>query len=223
MARKYRIVLAALTAAAVVFIGANTFACGGKTRTSSLTSANGYGVAVKDASGSCPASAVCPYGSGACSSHGVKNAVLYGQPPLDQSRSWTSKVCGSKGYYAANVYLVNDGCEWAVCNGRTFEVTEATPFTQVGEARYYFADEDSRIRCAQAMQNAADRIDKETVALATADGNVVGTENGMKVARCLVSGRQFLVTADSPIRVADGKRYYLNAPVDLSTVSSSAH
>jgi hypothetical protein len=135
---------------------------------------------------------------------------------------WTAKLCGSRCYYAANVYEVRDGRTWAVCDGRKFEVTESTPYTQVGKARYYFADEVSKISCPVKMSQMAERIDRETVALATVEGNVVGEEKGCKVAQCLATGKRFLVTADSPVIVADGKKYYMSDTTDLSSVAGES-
>jgi YHS domain-containing protein len=119
--------------------------------------------------------------------------------------------CGTtsaKASYAANVYEVRDGHKYAVCNGKTFEVTETTPYSEVGNARYYFADEASKVRCAEKMALMAAELDKEAVSLATAEANVT-VDNGQKYGVCPVTNDKFLVTTDSPAKVVDGQKYYV--------------
>jgi YHS domain-containing protein len=123
----------------------------------------------------------------------------------------THAGCGtgtSKASYAANVYEVRDGHQYAVCNGQTFEVTATTPYAEVGNARYYFADEESRVRCSEKMKAMATELDKEAVSLATAEANVT-VDNGQKYGICPVTNDKFLVTADSPAKVVDGQKYYV--------------
>lgn len=141
-----------------------------------------------------------------CSSSKATKAADQGANS-SSAKDWAA-VCASKGYYAANVYEVRDGHQYAVCNGTTFEVTDKTPFNQVGQARYYFADEASQISCNVKMAEMASKIDREAVALATAEGNVRNADNGLKFAQCLESGKEFAVTADTPVKVMDGKKYY---------------
>ncbi len=100
---------------------------------------------------------------------------------------------------------------FAVCQGKTFEVTAKTPFVQVDEARYYFADEASKIQCHETMNATVPAIDREVVSLATTEANVVDLEDGQKIAQCPVTGQKFIVTADSPARVVDGQKYYMSA------------
>ncbi len=125
----------------------------------------------------------------------------------------THAGCGaagaSKASYAANVYEVRDGREWAVCNGEKFEVTASTPYNEVGNARYYFADEASKVTCAEKMALMAKELNQETVSLATAEGNVTTDADGRKYALCPVSHDKFLLTADSPAMVMDGEKYYV--------------
>jgi hypothetical protein len=203
MRKKLSIVIAACAGIAVVFAGANTFACGGHTsaKTASLKS------------GACAASACCAK-SGSAGTAAQGTSCHSGA-----SNAWTSKLCGEREYYAANVYEVRDGRMWAVCCGKKFEVSANTPYTQVGEARYYFADEASKTSCAVQMSKLVAQMDREAVSLASMDGNVIGQDNGQKIAQCIVTGRTFLVTADSPVMVADGKKYYRNDTTDLSSLA----
>jgi hypothetical protein len=205
MRKKLSIVIAACAAVAVIFAGANSFACGG--RTCSKTAAA--------KPNTCRVSACCAKTGDARASQGTSCHS-------GASGAWTSKLCGDRGYYAANVYEVQGGRIWAVCCGKKFEVTASTPYTQVGGARYYFADEASKTLCAVKMSQIAAQMDREAVSLATLDGNVVGEENGQKIAQCLVTGRKFLVTADSPVMVADGKKYYRGDTTDLSSLAGAA-
>jgi len=210
MRKKVSIIIAACAAVAVVFAGANSFACGG--RACSKTAAA--------KSSACCASACCAKTgtAGAADMSSAQGTSCHtGATP-----AWTSKLCGDRRYYAANVYEVQDGRMWAVCCGKKFEVTANTPYAQVGGARYYFADEASKVACPYKMTDMTERIDRETVALATMDGNVVAEENGQKIAQCIVTGRKFLVTADSPVMVADGKKYYRGDTTDLSSLAGAA-
>jgi hypothetical protein len=207
MRLKLSILIAACAAVAVIFAGANSFACGGRT-CSKTASAKAH------ASGT---TGCCARAEAAGMSSAQGTGCHSGA-----SSAWTSKLCGERGYYCANVYEVRDGRMWAVCCGQKFEVSANTPYTQVGDARYYFADEASRVGCPYKMKDMAQRIERETITLATMDGNVIGEENGHKIAQCLVTGRRFLVTADSPVMVADGKKYYMGDTTDLSSVAGAS-
>jgi hypothetical protein len=198
MKKKLFLVIAACAAAAVVFAGASSMACDG-TASAKNASLNSWGC--------CNRSAHAGAWTHASGYHSKADGA------------WREGLCGKRGYYGANVYEVRDGRMWAVCWGKKFEVTENTPYTQLGEARYYFADEASKVACPYEMREMAERVDRETVALATVDGNVIGEENGRKIAQCIVTGRKFLVTADSPVMVADGKKYYMNDTTDLSSMA----
>lgn len=206
MRKKLSIVIAACAAIAVVFAGANTFACGGHTSAKTAALKSGAGCAT----------ACC------AKSGGAGTATQGTSCHSGTSNAWTSKLCGERGYYAANVYEVRDSRMWAVCCGKKFEVSASTPYTQVSEARYYFADEATKTSCAVQMSKLAAQMDHEAVSLATMDGNVIGEDNGQKIARCIVTGRTFLVTADSPVMVADGKKYYRNDTTDLSSLAGGA-
>ncbi|MBU0507964.1 hypothetical protein KKH27_03890 [bacterium] len=140
---------------------------------------------------------------------GTKTAAACGTKSSATTTSWTSAAGVEKGYYAANVYEVRDGHQFAVYEGKRFEVTDATPYTQVGEARYYFADKDCQVSCTKTLGAKADAINQEAVALATAEGNVEKMENGRKIAICPVTGKEFAVTGNTPTRVMDGKKFYL--------------
>ena len=167
------------------------------------------------------------YASGSCSSKGAKAEMTSGGCGASKSAKaemagggCSSKMsnsamahagCGTsttKAAYAANVYEVRDGHTYAVCNGEKFEVTATTPYTEVGNARYYFANEESRVRCAEKMKSMASELDKEAVSLATAEANVV-VDNGQKYGVCPVTNDKFLVTAESPAKVIDGQKYYV--------------
>jgi hypothetical protein len=200
MKKRVSIMIAACAAFAVVFVGVNSFACGGNCSKKSASLQNT---------------------SAACASSYASKSADKSSCASGANTDWTANVCGSKGYYSANVYDVRDGHMYAVCEGRTFEVTNNTPYTQVGEARYYFADNAAKISCPVQMSQKSAQIDKETVSLATLEGNVVGEQNGQKIAQCMTTGKQFLITADSPVRMVDGKKYYLNDTTDLSSVAES--
>jgi hypothetical protein len=219
--KKVMIGLAAVFALTVVFLGADTFACGGKSKSTVQTA----GAACPTSGGCCSSSKTAGMngGAGSCtqtSSSGMSDKCT----GSSNSADWTSNVCGSKGYYAANVFAMCHGHEYAVYGEETFEVTEKTPFIQNGQARYYFPSEELKVKCAQDQQMHLAELEQETVSLATADGNVVSVNsNGEKVAQCPVTGKSFVVTADSPVKVLDGKRYYLNGGTELSTVSDRIH
>jgi hypothetical protein len=230
MKKNISLIIATLAAAGVIFVGVRSFACDRGHKT-----ANAQGTATY----ALETGALCPYsgtqcssgsaakmaGTGGCCAHKTANADLTanGTSTCGSHANWTASLCGSKGYYAANVYRVQNGHMWAVCQGKTFEVNEATPFVQMDEARYYFADEASKIRCHEMMKATAPAIDREVVSLATAEANVVDVENGRKIAQCPVTGHKFVVTADSPARVVDGQKYYMSVEQDLSTISAPAH
>ena len=202
MKKRVSIVIAACAALAVIFTGANSFACGGHSSSKSAS--------LQKANAGCASTCMTKSADKSSCASGAKT-------------SWTSNVCGSKGYYDANVYEVRDGHKYAVCEGKKFEVTANTPYTQVGEARYYFADDASKVSCSVKMSQMASQIDREAVSLATLEGNVVGTEDGHKIAQCVSTGKKFVVTADSPAKVADGKKYYVGDTTDLSTVAAPLH
>lgn len=180
MTRKLSFVLAAAAGIAVVLAGMNAYACGGKKSASNTTGDK--------------ASKTMQMGS-------ADRAATSG--------SWTNNLCGSKGYYGANVFEVRDGHSYAVYDGKRFEVTDATPYTQVGNARYYFADKSCQISCTKTLGEKASTIDRETVSLAMTEDNVVRMENGQKIARCPVTGREFAVEPNTAAKVMDGKKFYL--------------
>lgn len=202
MKKKVSVIIAACAALAIVLAGVSSFACGGHASSKSAS---------LQKTGACCATA--------CASKSADRiSCTIGTDP-----NWTANLCGSRGYYCANVYDIRDGHRYAVCDGKTFEVTENTPYSQVGEARYYFADNASKISCPVQMSLMTAQMDKETVALATIEGNVIGEENGLKIAQCMVTGKKFIVTADSPAKVVDGKKYYVGDTTDLSTVAAPMH
>ncbi len=121
--------------------------------------------------------------------------------------SAAKKACGDKGYFNANVYKVENGTMYAVSDGKKFVVTDKTPYTQVGNARFYFADDECAIKCSQAMASKADSYVHETAQLATLESNVK-TEGGKKIATCNMSGHSFEVTAATPAVVVDGQKTY---------------
>jgi hypothetical protein len=118
----------------------------------------------------------------------------------------TSK--NSKGYFAANVYRVDGETLYAVADGKKFVVTESTPYTQVGAARFYFADNECAVKCSEKMASKAAEFDREAVSLATLDGNIVEVKDGNRVAVCSISGESFTVTENCPVKVVDGKKVY---------------
>jgi hypothetical protein len=158
--------------------------------------------------------------SGGCSSKGSSAAMTSGSCMSQSTNSSMPHAgCGmtaSKASYAANVYEARDGHQYAVCNGQKFEVTPTTPYMEVGNARYFFADEESRVRCAEKMKSMAADLDREAVSLATAEGNVTTDSYGRKYAVCPITNEKFLVTADSPAKVMDGQKYYVRSDKCLS-------
>jgi hypothetical protein len=226
--KKVLITLAAVSALSIALIGADTFACGGKQKTASAAGATGSccAGAMGASSGSCSATAKTVKAGGcesSCSSTKTAEMTSGGQCS-SSATDWTATVCGSKGYYAANVYATCHGREYAILGDKSFEVTETTPFIQEGRARYYFPTEEARQAFAKDVRDNAGLIEQETVSLATADGNVVSmNDSGQKIAQCPVTGKTFVVTADSKVKVVDGKRYYLNGGTELSTVSDRIH
>jgi hypothetical protein len=117
-------------------------------------------------------------------------------------------ACGDKGYYAVNVYDVKEGKQWAVYKGKKFEVSDATPYTQVEQARYYFADNECAVKCQETLKSMAADIEKEAVSLATLEGNIVEEKDGAKYASCLGCKEKFALSDKSAIRVMDGKKFY---------------
>ena len=116
-------------------------------------------------------------------------------------------ACGDKGYFNANVYKVDNGTMYAVADGKKFVVTESTPYNQVGNARYYFADNSCAVKCSEKMASKANTYTHEAVELATLESNVK-MDHGKKMAVCSVSGKEFEVTAATPAVVTDGQKTY---------------
>ncbi|MBI5059014.1 hypothetical protein HZB60_04410 [candidate division KSB1 bacterium] len=166
---------------------------------------------------------------GSCSSKGAKNASAGGAcgsgektkqtkmagaaccPGGAGSAGCSSKMaslCGDKGYFAANVYDCKDGHVMAVYKGKKFEVTDKTPYTQIENARYYFADNECAVKCQETLKTMAAEINREAVSLATAEGNIVENKDGHKIAACKMSGEKFEVTGTTPARVMDGQKVY---------------
>ena len=230
MNKKIGIVVAAVFAVAIVFAGVRTFACDGsscKTAKASTTTAdnksccpsNGASGAAMTSTGSCASSGSkaamasdSKTGHSSCASKASASSCAKSCGSKDASKAMTHSGCGStstNAAYAANVYEVRDGHKYAVCNGKTFEVTETSPYAEVGTARYYFADEASKIKCAEKMKSMAADLDQEAVSLATVEGNVTTDKDGHKYAVCPVTNDKFMVTADSPAKVMDGQKYYV--------------
>jgi hypothetical protein len=208
MTHKLRITMAALVAIAVVAIGVTGFACGGHNQSSAQ---------VAFSSGQCAAG--CPFGgSGASECPFMKQQKL-----KDAGNSMAAGKCGDQSWFGANVFEVCDGREFAICQGREIEVCDNTPYIQIGDARYFLDNPRLEAYCTSDLGPLASELDREAVALATVDGNVVGVENGQKIARCLKSGRTFTVTPDSQVRVMNGRRYYSPEPVDLASSRSTMH
>ena len=208
MTHRIGIPIAVMAAAAAVAVCVSSFACGGAHPAAHMTAH----------SGGCPAS--CPRTAAAMSQCPYMKQMRMDQ---EQSARMASATCGNAKYYGANVYVVRDGHQYAVCEGRVFEVCGSTPYVQMQNARYFVDNPWLSNNCASDPSALAAELDREAVALATVDGNVLETENGQKVARCPVTGETFIVTADSPVRVMDGKRYYLSDTVNLASTSSYMH
>ncbi len=96
----------------------------------------------------------------------------------------------------------------AVYKGSKFAVTESTPYTQVGNARYYFTNSECAVKCQESLKAMAGDLEKETVSLATAEANIVEQKEGEKWAQCKMSGHKFQVTSATPVRMIDGQKYY---------------
>lgn len=121
--------------------------------------------------------------------------------------SAAKEVCGDKGYFNANVYKVENGLMYAIADGKKFVVNDKTPYNQVGNARYYFADDACAVKCKEKMASMAKEINHEAVELATLESNVK-VEDGKKVATCSMSGKSFEVTSSTPVVVANGQKTY---------------
>ena len=139
------------------------------------------------------------------------------------SNQMTCNHSCSQGCKCNNVVAVENGHRYAVWSGSVFEVTCTTPYVDFGDARYYVPDQGmtSDFRCHP--ESVARQENQEAVDLATADGNVVSDVNGQMLAQCPITGHVFVVTADSPVRVMDGKCYYFSDTVNLSTVDASSN
>jgi hypothetical protein len=116
-------------------------------------------------------------------------------------------ACGDKGYFNANVYKVDNGTMYAIADGKKFVVTDKTPYTQAGNARFYFADDACAVKCSEQMAKKADSYVHEAVELATLESNVK-TDGSKKLATCSISGNEFEVTAATPAVVLDGQKVY---------------
>jgi hypothetical protein len=207
MTQKLGIAMTVLVVLTVVAVGVSGYACGGHSQPSAQTA---FG------SGPCPSS--CPSGGGAADCPYLKRLQM-----RNASNQMTENSCNSSAWYGANVYEVCDGRGFAVCQGREFEVGTDTPYIQIGNARYYLDSPALEASCKHNPSALTSELDREAVALASVDGNVVGMENGQKVARCPDSGRTFVVTPDSQIRVMDGQRFYWLEPVDLASAPTAMH
>ncbi|HEY3294472.1 MAG TPA: hypothetical protein VGL38_03475 [bacterium] len=210
MNKKLGISMAVLVAVAVVSIGVASFACGGHGASSNQVM-NSF-----EKSG-----AACPYSG--CGSAANCPYMKQMQDAQKSSNQMTCNHSSSIVYYGANVFDVCDGRQYAVCEGKVFEVHNDTPFVDMGDARYYVADECMKPAFQADPEAVASELDREAVALATVDGNVIGNRDGQILAKCPVTGQVFIVTADSPVKVRDGKRYYLSDTVNLSAVESGIH
>ena len=225
MMRKLGLVVASMAALAVVFIGARTFACGDDSKHKTASAVNGTSccpysgaVGASTASGhACPMmkasaqTASDAKGEHSCGMAGCTHSGCTGKSMSNSSM--TQAGCGMKGassaFYAANVYDVRDGQEWAVCQGKQFEVTATTPYYDLGNARYYFADKNCMSKCSEKMASVAADLDREAVSLATVEGNVKVASDGQKYAVCPISHDQFPVTSGMPVKVMNGKKYYV--------------
>lgn len=140
-------------------------------------------------------------GSSCCMSKGATNASM------TCASSAAKNACGDKGYFNANVYKVENGMMYAVADGKKFVVNDKTPYKQVGNARYYFADDACAVKCSDKMASMAKNITHEAAVLATNEKNVK-VENGKKIATCEMSGHSFEVTNATPAVVMDGQKTY---------------
>lgn len=175
--------------------------CSAQSATTASTGCSAHGATT--ASTGCSAKSA---GAGCCAGKGA--SMTSGGGCTMSKNSSMASACGSKGYYGANVYDVKDGKQWAVYKGKKFEVTDATPYTQVESARYYFADNECAVKCTETLKSMAADIEKETVALATLEGNIVEEKDGVKYANCSGCKEKFAVTEKSAIRMMDGKKVY---------------
>jgi len=116
-------------------------------------------------------------------------------------------AAGDQGYFNANVYKVDNGMMYAVADGKKFVVSDKTPYTQVGNARFYFADDACAVKCSETMAKKADSYVHEAVELATLESNVK-MDGDKKIATCAMSGQSFEVTAATPAVVKDGQKMY---------------
>ncbi len=114
---------------------------------------------------------------------------------------------GDKGYFGANVYKVENGMMYAVADGKKFVVNDKTPYNQVGNARFYFADDACAVKCSEKMASMAMNYTHEAANLATLESNAK-VEDGKKIATCSMSGQNFEVTASTPYVVVDGQKQY---------------
>ena len=229
MTKKLGLILASVAAVAIVAVGSMTYACGGAcqggTKTASVqTAGDGDGCkgGTKTAGSGCSTT-----GAGCSSKAAVKTAGAGGAccpggtagqkagdaccPSGKSASSCSSKMaslCGDKGYFAANVYENKGGHMMAVYKGKKFEVTDKTPYTQIENARYYFADNECAVKCQETLKTMASEINRETVALATAEANIVENKDGHKIAACKMSGEKFEVSGTTPARVIDGQKVY---------------
>jgi hypothetical protein len=151
------------------------------------------------------ASAGC---SATCSSHASKASAC---TPAEQAACKASgKTCTSgakKASYAANVYKVENGVKYAVADGKRFVVTGDTPYTEVGNARYYFADENCAVKCPTKMSSMTSKYNAEAASMTTREANVKIID-GKKMATCCDSDKTFEVTASTPSIVMNGEKVY---------------
>jgi hypothetical protein len=179
----------------------------GKSCTSKAKSAEYASSKSCDASKASMTSASC---AASCASKS-KNASMASSKSCDASKASAScsATCGSKdakkAYYAANVYKVENGMRYAVADGKKFVVTKDTPYTQVGKARYYFADDHCSVKCQEKMSSMASKYNHEAVVLASNEGNVKIVD-GKKMAHCC--GHDFAVDSSTPALVMDGQKVY---------------
>ena len=136
-----------------------------------------------------------------CASKGANASMASG------SCSASKMASGEKGYFGANVYKIDNGVMYAVADGKKFVVSDKTPYNQVGNARFYFADDACAVKCSEKMASMANNYVHEAVELATVESNVK-IENGKKIATCSMSGQSFEVNNATPAVVQDGQKTY---------------
>ncbi|MBU1636378.1 hypothetical protein KKC97_01765 [bacterium] len=142
-----------------------------------------------------------------CSSHASKTAAC--TPAEKAACQAAGKTCVggmSKASYGANVYKVENGTMYAVADGKRFVVTSSTPYTQVGNARYYFADEKCAVGCQSKMSMMAPKYNAEAAKLTMRESNVKIID-GKKMAQCC-SNEYFEVTESTPSLVMNGEKFY---------------